>query len=244
MPWAVKKTQRLFKLALDRFRLIDEGEKVIVGVSGGPDSLCLLQLLNYHNKRFRKNWYLQAVHIDPGFEAWNAQRVKNACLRIGVDCIIKKIDVPAKLKATKTDSCFFCARERRKALFETASEFGCRKVALAHHLEDVNETFLMNLIFASSGSTFVPSQELFKGGIIVIRPLYYIDKTMITNYLKQARIRSVCNHCPYERTGSRLMIRRFLERLYKKDSRTRTNIFWGLSNLKPEYLPEAGRHKP
>ncbi len=243
MARATKKTRHLFKLVLDRFRLVEKGEKVVIGVSGGADSLCLLHLLVWHNRRFRKNWQLHAVHIDPGFETWNAGRVERACARIGVPCLVKRINVPARLKQIGKDHCFFCARERRKTLFKTAAALGARKVALAHHMEDVNETYLMNLLFASSGSTFVPCQELFKGEIVLIRPLYYIDKTLITSYLKQAGIRPVRNRCPYEKSGTRLTLRRFLDRLCKKDSRIRTNLFWGIHNLKPQYLPRNHRQE-
>ena len=179
------------------------------------------------------------VHIDPGFKGWNSDRVARACARIGVECRVITIDVPARLKATNTDSCFFCARERRKTLFQTAHRLGTKKVALAHHMDDVNETFLMNLLMASSSAAFVPKQELFKGEIVVVRPLYYLEKPRILAWLKELGIRPVRNNCPYESTGTRRKFRRFLDRLYREDARIRTNIFWGIHNLKPQYLPRA-----
>ncbi len=210
-------------------------------MSGGADSLCLLHALNDYNRRSRKGWDIVPVHIDPGFPGWASDRVARACARIGLECRVVRIDVPARLRATKTDSCFFCARERRKTLFRTAHRLGTRKVALAHHMDDVNETFLMNLLMGSSSSAFVPRQELFKGEIVIIRPLYYLEKPRITAWLRELRIRPVRNRCPFERSGTRRKFRRFLERLYRDDHRIRTNIFWGIHNIKPAYLPRT-RH--
>lgn len=237
VPAPFRRARRQVKLAIDRFGLIREGEKVVVGVSGGADSLCLVHALNEYNTRSRKAWDLVPVHIDPGFKGWSSNRVVRACARIGLECRVIRIDVPAKLKATNTDSCFFCARERRKALFQTAHRLGTSKVALAHHMDDVNETFLMNLLMGSSSAAFVPKQELFKGEIVVIRPLYYLEKPRILAWLRELGIRPVRNQCPFERTGTRQKFRRFLDRLYRGDSRIRTNIFWGIHNLKPQYLP-------
>ena len=237
MAWTARRTRHQVKVCIDRFQLIEKGGKAVVGVSGGPDSLCLLHLLADLNRRLRRNWQLHAVHVDPGFETWDSSRVVRACERIGVPCIAKKLDVPARLKQTGNDECFFCARERRKTLFLTAHELGTDRVCLGHHMDDVNETYLMNLMMASSGATFVPRQELFKGEIVICRPLYYLEKPMITDYLKEVRVRPRRNRCPYEKTGTRLRVRRFLDRLYRKDRRVRTNIFWGIHNLKPHYLP-------
>jgi tRNA 2-thiocytidine biosynthesis protein TtcA len=237
MPWAVRRTHLLVKRALDKFRLVPENDRVVVGVSGGSDSLCLLHALKYHNDRYRKHWDIVPVHIDPGYEGWNADRVARACERIGLPCTVKAIDVPGRLRKIGDDHCFFCARERRKTLFLTAHALDCRTVALGHHMDDVNETFLMNLLMASSGSTFMPRQELFHGDIILVRPLYYVEQPMIRDYLKQVGVRPVRNRCPYERRGTRLRLRRFLDRLYAGDRRIRTNLFWGMHNLKPQYLP-------
>ncbi len=233
----MKPAERLLRAALIPNQLIKKNERVVIGVSGGADSLCLLFTLNEYNRRHHQNWQLFPVHINPGFPGWKSERVERLCTNLGLNCTVKRIGVPKKLKETKTDSCFFCARERRKALFQTAFELGCKKVALGHHLEDVNETFLLNLLFASSASTILPSQPLFSGALTVIRPLYYFTEEMIKARLKSAGIRPVHNSCPYQHKGSRILIRRFLSRLAKRDPRIKTNLFWGIHNIKKEYLP-------
>ncbi|MFO7676326.1 MAG: tRNA 2-thiocytidine biosynthesis TtcA family protein [bacterium] len=234
---AVGRTRNYVRKALDRFQLIEPGEKVVVGVSGGADSLCLLHALKDRNDRRRLGWELVPVHVDPGFPGWNSARVCRACRRLGLETVVRPIDVPAKLAATGKDPCFFCSRERRKTLFRAAAELGARKVALGHHLEDVNETFLLNLLMTSSAAAFLPRQELFSGEVVIIRPLYYVEKPMIAGYLRRFGIRACRNRCPHEPKTARLVLRRFLERLYRQDRRVRTNVFWGIHNLKPAYLP-------
>lgn len=232
------RSERLLRSALTPNKLIEENEKVVVGISGGADSLCLLLTLWEYNRRYRKNWQIYPVHINPGFAGWKTNRVERICQLLSLTCTVKRIDVPAKLQKTNTNSCLFCSRERRKALFQTAAELGCHKVALGHHLEDVNETFLLNLFFTSSARTLLPRQPLFKNAIVIIRPLYYFTEEMIRARLKAARIRPVLNPCPYQTTSKRALIRRFLERLARTDPRIQNNIFWGIYNLKPDYLPE------
>jgi len=204
----------------------------VVGVSGGKDSLCLLSVLSEMNRRLRREWVVLPVHIDPGFAGWRAERVIRACRKLGLECSVRRLDLPPT-----TDRCYSCARARRKALFQTAAELGAKKVALGHHLEDVNETYLMNLLMTASGAAFLPRQDLFSGRIALIRPLYYASRPQIERYLRSAGIRPARSRCPFEHKGTRLVVRRFLERLYHQDLRIRTNLFWGIHNPKPEYSP-------
>ncbi len=219
-------------------RLLADGERIVVGVSGGADSLCLLHLLLDRSRRHRANWDITAVHIDPGFGWWNPERVNRICHRLGVACRVIRLQPHPGLSGDSPD-CFWCSRARRRALFEATSEFGATKLALGHHLEDINETFLINLAYASSGATMLPEQPLFGGAICILRPLYRITEDDIRYYLRHFGIRAVRNRCPNATTGARTMIRRFLKRLYRSDPRTRSNIFTGIHNLKPHYLPSA-----
>jgi tRNA 2-thiocytidine biosynthesis protein TtcA len=242
MSWITKRVARLVHKATGSNRLIANGERIAVGVSGGADSLCLLHLLKTLNRTGRCNWDLRAIHVDPGFEGWNSTRVVEACASIGVECAVLRVDVPASVERTGQVSCYTCARERRKALFSFCGRQDTRKLALAHNLDDVNETFLMNLLFTSSARTILPDQQLFDGKLAIVRPLYYVDKTLVRRYLKGTRLRPVHNRCPFEHSSARSTIRRFLERLYVHDPRIRSNLFAGLHNLKPEYLPAPRFH--
>uniref|UniRef100_A0A7C4CCK5 tRNA 2-thiocytidine biosynthesis protein TtcA n=1 Tax=candidate division WOR-3 bacterium TaxID=2052148 RepID=A0A7C4CCK5_UNCW3 len=241
MSRAVKQACRLLHSAIEKHRLIEDGETVIVGFSGGADSLCLLHLLAHYSSHNRKNWHIVAVHVDPGFPEWNSTRIERLCRSLELSCTVIKLDIPGRTKTSTLNPCHVCSRERRKALFETAARLGARRIALAHHMEDVNETLLMNLLYTASLAAILPCQSLFKGRLDIIRPLYYFDKPLIRACLRQQRLRPVRLRCPHERTSARVRLRRFLERLYRQNRRIRTNLFWGLHNPKPDYLPTRGR---
>ena len=165
-----------------------------------------------------------------------------ACASIDVDCAVVRVDVVSSVERTGQESCYTCARERRKAMFSFCGELGVGKLALAHNLDDVNETFLMNLLYTSSARTILPAQPLFGGRLVIIRPLYYVDKELVRGYLRSTGIRAVRNRCPFGRSSSRGAVRRFLKRLYAEDQRIRTNLFAGLHNLKRDYLPAPKHH--
>lgn len=237
MAWAYKRAEHLVLSAIDRNRLIERGETILIGVSGGADSLCLVHLLTKINLRTRRDWRLHALHIDLGFADTDPSRVVRACQKAGLECEVRRIDIPAALSLSRENPCYVCSRKRRHLLFRAAAELGARKVAFGHHLEDVNETFLLNLLCTASGSAILPCQSLFSGAMTVIRPLYYLDKRLIHACLHQARIRPLRQTCPYVRTSARSMLRRALARVGHRIPNAAANLFWGIHNLKPEYLP-------
>lgn len=237
MGWAYKRAEHIVRVTIDRDRLLERGDTILIGVSGGADSLCLVHLLTKLNARARREWVLHALHIDPGFPGTSPDRIAHACQQAGLSCEVRRIDVSAACDRSRENPCYVCSRQRRRALFEAAAELGARKVALGHHLEDVNETFLMNLLCTASGSTILPSQSLFRGVVTVIRPLYYLDEQLIRACLRQARIRPAQQSCPHARSSTRAVLRRTLAQLGQRIPNTATNLFWGIHNLKLEYLP-------
>ncbi|MBN2465663.1 adenine nucleotide alpha hydrolase family protein [candidate division WOR-3 bacterium] len=241
MSWITSRVARLVHRSIGTNRVIADGERLVVAVSGGADSFCLLHLFESLNRKGRRNWDLRAVHVDPGFDGWSSLRVVRTCRAIGVDCDVVHTDVPAEVGRTGQESCYICARARRKALLSWCDEAGSSRLALAHNLDDVNETFVMNLLYTSSARTILPVQPLFGGRLIITRPLYYVDKDLVRRYARSTGLRAVRNRCPYERLSSRGTVRRLLQRLYTEDPRIRNNLFAGLHNLKSEYLPRPRR---
>jgi tRNA 2-thiocytidine biosynthesis protein TtcA len=239
--WLYKTSHLLFKKVIEKDNLLEDGEKVLIGVSGGVDSMVLTHLFNSYNMRRYKNWNLLAVHINPGFPNWNTQNIIRFFEDVNIPYLIASTNIPKKLAQIKTagriNSCFFCSRERRKRLFEIADKKGIKKIALAHHLEDVNETFFLNLMFTSKTATFVPKQDFFQQQFYIIRPLYNFDKELVLRYAKTYGIPTIKNRCPYEKESERNHIRGFLTRIYKKNSRIKTNIFSGINNIKVNFLP-------
>ncbi|MFB0509305.1 MAG: tRNA lysidine(34) synthetase TilS [bacterium] len=235
--WLYKTTFHWFKKVVEDYSLLKDGEKVLIGVSGGADSIALLHLFDQYNRRRKKNWQLLAVHINPNFPNWKTKPIEKLFKNLGLPYQIEDIDISKQLAGKKFKPCFVCSRERRKRLFEIARQYEIKKIALAHHMEDVVETYLLNLFYTSKSSTLVPKQDFFQGKLYIIRPLYFFDKDLIRRYLLANGLRPVKNHCPYEKSSERERIRKLLKKFYSIDKRVKTNIFWGIKNIKNQYLP-------
>jgi tRNA 2-thiocytidine biosynthesis protein TtcA len=221
---------------IKRYKILEKNSGVVVGVSGGADSLILLFLLNEYNNKFKKDWEIYACHIQPDFPNWNSIFIEEFCKRLNIPLKIIKINIDNRLK-TVEKRCFFCARERRRRLLEYAESLDIFKVALAHHLEDVVETFLLNIIYNGEISTFVPAQSVIQGRFLFIRPLYYLDKKNIQTIARTLRIPENINKCPYFKESKRERIRNFLNEVSKEYPDVYKSIFNGIFNLKKGYLP-------
>lgn len=240
--WIYKTSFSMFKRAVEKHRLLENGEKVLVGVSGGIDSMVLVHLLNTFNQRRHKDWEILAVHINPNFPKWQTKKIIKFFESLNVRYIIDDINVPQKLLTVagsnnRVRPCFLCARERRKRLFEIAERHGITKIALAHHLEDVNETFFLNLFYVAEAKTFSAKQDFFQNQYHIIRPLYYFDKDFINKYAETYQIPVVKNKCPHDIDSERNRIRKLLNKYYSKNPRIKTNIFWGIKNARLDALP-------
>jgi tRNA(Ile)-lysidine synthetase-like protein len=231
-----------FKRLIEREKLLREHDKVLIAVSGGIDSLVLSDLLYRYSLRYRKSLELLACHLNPGFPGWKTRPLEAFFKTRGIDYLIENIDINERLKKLRKSICYFCARERRKYLFNIAKQYQIKKIAFAHHLDDVNETYLLNLLYSSNSSTFVIKQDFFtneqgEAQFYIIRPLYYFPKEFIIKYAQLYHIRPIKNRCPYEKDNERMAIRRWLTKMYKKDPKIKSNIFWGIKNIKLKYLP-------
>jgi tRNA 2-thiocytidine biosynthesis protein TtcA len=235
--WWHKRSVNYFKKAIETHQLLKDGEKVLIGVSGGVDSMVLTHLFNTYNQRRHKHWDILAVHINPGFPGWKLKPLIKFFDDNKIKYLVSDINIQDKINQVAKNMCYFCSRERRKRLFEIAEQEGIQKIALAHHIEDVNETYFLNLVYSSKTATFVPKQGFFKDKYFLIRPLYYFDKELILQYSKTYDIKKINNRCPFQKKTERNQIRKFLTALEQKNPRIKTNIFWGINNIKYEYLP-------
>ncbi|MCS7258974.1 MAG: tRNA 2-thiocytidine biosynthesis TtcA family protein [candidate division WOR-3 bacterium] len=238
----LKRTLTFLNRVIAKHDLIRDGEKILTAVSGGIDSLVLMDILLQYSNRYRKNLQLLAYHLNPGFPGWKTEALKKFFEHRQIEYLIDNVDIYTKLNSLKKSICYFCARERRKKLFEVAQKYEIKKIAFAHHMDDVNETYILNLMYSANASTFVIKQGFFpnKTGEVlfyIIRPLYYFDKDHIKKYAKYFNIKPVKNLCPFEKTNERMEVRKFLQKMYKKDPQIRSNIFWGIKNIKLNYLP-------
>ena len=217
------------------YKMLAEGDKIAVAVSGGKDSLTLLRVLNDRKAFVPINYDVVAVHIDLGYPRSCAKRLEKFFKKIGVKYHIKKVDVLRKTNP-KDINCFWCSWNRRKALFEAADKLGCTKVALGHHKDDIVETILMNMFFHGEISAMAPNQELFKGKITLIRPLAYVEEDLIRKFVKAEKFPLYDCTCPNSLTSNRAKIGQIIKDIKRICPDVQTNIFRSLQRIKKDYL--------
>ena len=227
-------SKRVGRAIMD-YEMFSEGDKIAVAVSGGKDSLTLLRVLNDRRKFVPIKYDILAVHIDLGYPRSVAKRLEKYFKKIGVKYHIEKVDVLKKTKK-KDINCFWCSWNRRKALFETAVRFGCTKVALGHHKDDIVETILLNLFFQGEISAMAPKQELFNGKIILIRPLAYVEEYMTKRFAKEEKLPQENCTCPNSITSNRTRMAKIISDLKKVCPEVKTNIFKSIKRIKKDYL--------
>jgi len=214
----------------------------LLGVSGGADSLTLLKLLTGPLLFVSKPDFLLAVYVDMGFEETNGQPVlqlKRFFEEVGCQYRIEKTNIGPLAHSDynrKASPCFLCSRLRRRKLFELAREYRCNKVALAHNKDDVIETFLLNIFFAREISTMLPYQAFFKGDFYLMRPLAYIEESLLKRFAREAELPVVENPCPTAKNTKRQYIKDLIKKLDGDHRGVKENIFKAMKHVKPDYL--------
>jgi tRNA 2-thiocytidine biosynthesis protein TtcA len=218
--------------------MISDGDRILVGVSGGADSLSLMWLLSERRERIPINYELFAVFIDPGFEGSFAEALKAFCEKLGFSLRVEYTDIGLRghRSTNRENPCFLCSRLRRKRLFEIADELGCRKLALGHNKDDVIETLFMNICFAGEISTMVPYQTFFQQKFALIRPLAFADDALIRRFSSEQRFPNFENPCPTAKTSKRQEIKALLTQLYRSNQKIKGNIFRAMSHVRLDYL--------
>jgi Predicted ATPase of the PP-loop superfamily implicated in cell cycle control len=222
--------------AIADYNLIEDKDRILIGVSGGKDSLSLLRLLNERRKWAPVDYKLVAVHIESDYKGGcNASRkeLKKIFEGEGVEYHFEKIKI---LEAKRKVSCFWCSWNRRKALFTLADKFRCKKVALGHHMDDIIETLLLNIFYHGEFAAMNPRQELFKGKIVIIRPLCYVEENSLKKFSKECGFKAQVSTCPNAETSKRRIMKNFIKKLEEDCSYVKTNIFRSVSRVKEEYI--------
>ncbi|PIP40964.1 MAG: tRNA 2-thiocytidine(32) synthetase TtcA [Desulfobacterales bacterium CG23_combo_of_CG06-09_8_20_14_all_51_8] len=237
-PYQLKIFRRDVGKAISHYDMIADGDRILVAVSGGKDSLTLLWMLNERLSWIPIRYSLFPVYIDPGFPGGFADSLCEFVKRMGFDLRVAHTNcgIQAHSASNRENPCFLCARLRRKRLFEIAGELDCRKIALGHHKDDIIETFFINVCYAGNISTMRPMQPFFKGKISVIRPLAYVEENRIRRIAKDREFPEFVNPCPTAAVSRRKEIKEILNRLYESNKKIRGNIFRALQNVNPDYL--------
>ena len=227
-------TKRFHKACAD-FSLIEDGDHILIGLSGGKDSLALVELLGKRAQIFVPRFKVTAIHVRVRERAYitDISYLQSFCDEFRVPLIIRDTEIgerPATAQltdsTTKKDPCFLCSWYRRKALFDAARELGCNKIAFGHHKDDIVETLLMNLIFQGNFSTIYPKLQMNKMPLQLIRPLCLIEEkdliryAELRGYIKQKQL------CPFEKASSRSDIKQLVTRLEQLNPEVRDSL-WG-----------------
>lgn len=234
-----RRLQWHFHKALRDYRLIEDGDKVLVGLSGGKDSLCLLEFLARRSKVFRPKFSVEALHV-------RMENIQYESDTVYLQQFCDNLGVPLHIITTRFDdtqhtkpACFLCSWQRRKQLFNLAQELGCNKIALGHHQDDLIHTALMNLTFQGHFSSMPPLLKMDKMPLSIIRPLCLCQEADIEEYASIRKYEKQLKRCPYEKDTNRTTVHELFDRMQQMNAEARYSIWNALESamkLRPMML--------
>lgn len=206
--------------AIQEFDLIQDGDKIAVGVSGGKDSLVLLKGLVMLKRFIGIDYEVIAITLDPGFNGeWgNYDSVQKLCDELGIQYVLKRTQIGEIIFNVRKEPnpCSLCARMRRGALHDAAKEYGCNKIALGHHYDDAVETFVMNLFNEGRLGCFSPKSYLSRKDLTLIRPLVFAPEKEVRKACNKNNLEIVKSKCPVDGFTSRQKTKEFLREMEKE----------------------------
>lgn len=222
---------------INHYKLIKKNDRIIVGLSGGKDSLSLLDLLYLRKQYVPVEHTLIAayIEIDEIGHRLDINELQKFCDERNLEFIYKKISVDMNKDENK-DKCFVCSWHRRKALFKLAEELKCNKLALGHHIDDIIATLFMNMTMQGNISTMPISISLFEGELEIIRPLGQIEENHIIEYSNINKLKIQKHECKFGKNQSREKVTEILSKLYQLNPHVKKNIFRSMSHINKEYL--------
>jgi tRNA 2-thiocytidine biosynthesis protein TtcA len=226
--------------AMHGWQMLNDGDRILAGLSGGKDSLSLLWLLAERRRRVPIKFAISAVHVEMGYHTVNHQALAGFCQELEVDFHLIATDYGPRAHSPENrrkSPCFFCAFQRRREIFQAAARLGCGKIALAHQQDDILETFLLNLLYAGSLGTMLPVQPFFQGKIVLIRPLSLINSSQTGQFCRQKGFPLQPPCCPSSAEGKRSESRQWLESLYARNRKVRSSFWHAITSAGLKSLP-------
>ncbi len=240
----MQKLMGLMRRCIEDYDMIQEGDRIAVGVSGGKDSLVLLKLLAGLRSYYNKSFTLEAITIDMGL-GMDYSGIEELCRSLDVPYTIVRTQIgPIIFDYRKEKNpCSMCSKMRRGALNEAILERGFNKLALGHHYDDAVETFVMSLIFEGRISCFQPVTNLDRTGIIQIRPMLYIHEKTADNFAQRMNLPVIRNRCPVDKQTKREEVKTLIYDLTRTYPDLKDKIFGAMQRYPlPEWEPH-GRYK-
>lgn len=237
------KLQRLLSLtrqAVDDYALIDSGDKIAVGISGGKDSLTLLYALHGLKRFYPKEFELSAITVDLGFKNFDLSPVRSLCSELSVPFTVVPTDIGKILFETRKESnpCALCAKMRKGALNETAKQLGCNKIAYAHHRDDLIETMLLSLIYEGRFYAFSPKTFLDRTELTVIRPMIYVSEADVIGFKNRFSLPVCKNPCPVDGKTKREYVKQLTKQLNLQAPGVKERLFHAITEGNIEGWPD------
>jgi tRNA(Ile)-lysidine synthetase-like protein len=233
-----------FHKACAEYGLIADGDHILVGLSGGKDSLALVELLGKRAQIYKPRFRVTALHVRVKERAYETDLsyLESFCAEVKVPLVVRDTEIGEIVESQKSkvesNPCFLCSWYRRKALFDVAQELGCNKIALGHHRDDLIETLLMNLLYQGAFATMPPMLQMDKMPLQIIRPLCLIDEAELVAYAAERGYRKQAKLCPFEHVSSREKVKELLEQIKAMNPESKDSLYGAMSNIKAEYLPK------
>jgi tRNA 2-thiocytidine biosynthesis protein TtcA len=239
-----KKISKHIGKAIHKYRMIEEGDKILVAVSGGKDSCALLYDLIKRQRSFPIKYTVEAINIKTDF----CTCCKNSNLikffeDLGATYHIVPVPILARLQPGKEMNCYWCSSQRRKELMEFARDNGFTKVALGHHLDDIAETLLMNIAYKGEISGMLPVMKYDKFNGTVIRPLAMVQESWIITFAEQQKFDKLICNCPYGRKSKRIKVREAITQMAEDNHVVRENMLRSMHKVHTRYLLDDSHEK-
>lgn len=235
----IRRIEKRFNKGVVQYGLIEEGDRILIGLSGGKDSLALVELLGRRARIHKPRFSVVAVHVVMKNIPYQSDTdyLKAHCEAYGVPFVQCQTAFDPTTD-TRKSPCFLCSWNRRKALFTVAKEQGCNKIALGHHMDDILETLLMNITYQGAFSTMPPRLVMNKFDMTIIRPMCLVHESdlielaALRNYQKQVK------NCPYESQSSRSYMKGILRQLEAMNPEARYSLWGSMTNVQEDLLPD------
>lgn len=235
----IARIERRLMKGIVEYGLIEDGDRILVGVSGGKDSLALIELLALRSRIWKPRFSIIAAYIameNIGYQS-DVDWLRRFCERLEVPFYSLKKSFNASTDKRKSP-CFLCSWNRRKALFTLAKELKCNKIALGHHMDDILQTLLMNITFQGAFSTMPPKLLMKKFQMTIIRPLCLVHESDLIELSHLRGWPRQIKNCPYEKLSGRTQIKEILQQLEQINPKARYSLWKAMTNIQNELLPQ------